>query len=573
MSADILLNYFNRISEASDAIPRFRRFILDLAVRGKLVEQNSNDEPATELFARIKVEKENARFLQRVKTTKKGKPQDIDNPVSFAPSHEIPFPIPSNWQWSDLGSISIKTGSGHTPRGGKSVYKASGVPFLRSQNIYNEGLRLNNVAYIDDPTHEKMSGTAVQPGDLLLNITGGSIGRCCCVPNSVIKANISQHVAIIRLTIHELCDFVHWVVLSPFFQSFILNEQTGAGREGLPKNRMDRIPIALPPLAEQDRIVAKVDELMALCDQLQTAKKERETKRDRLVASSLNRIITTKGDEAKYATLFHLNQISRLTTRPEHIKQLRQTILNLAVQGRLVPQDVNDEPSVELLKKIQTEKLRLVKEGKIRKQQDLGPIRQEEQIFDLPKHWMWVRLGYVIHLVSGQHLKPHEYSDDSRTGVPYITGPSDFGQNGLMITRYALVLKAIAYKGQLLLTVKGSGVGKTTICDLTEVAISRQLMAMAAIEWNSQFMELITHRLAESLRHCARSLIPGIAREDVDEFVIAMPPLAEQNRIVAKVDELMALCDKLETQLTTTETDSRHLLEAVLSKALDTRQI
>jgi type I restriction enzyme S subunit len=98
-------------------------------------------------------------------------------------------------------------------------------------------------------------------------------------------------------------------------------------------------------------------------------------------------------------------------------------------------------------------------------------------------------------------------------------------------------------------------------------------MAMAAIEWNSQFMELITHRLAESLRHCARSLIPGIAREDVDEFVIAMPPLAEQNRIVAKVDELMALCDKLETQLTTTETDSRHLLEAVLSKALDTRQI
>ncbi len=137
-----------------------------------------------------------------------------------------------------------------------------------------------------------------------------------------------------------------------------------------------------------------------------------------------------------------------------------------------------------------------------------------------------------------------------------------------MITRYAVVRKAVAKKGQILLTVKGAGVGKTAICDLTEVAISRQLMALTAIKWSQQFLLLATHRLAVTLKESARSLIPGISREDVDQFVLALPPLTEQHRIVAKVDELMALCDKLDAQLTTTHTDSRRLLEAVLHEAL-----
>ena len=144
-----------------------------------------------------------------------------------------------------------------------------GIPFLRSQNVYDDSLRLNDVAYIDDITHSRMSGTAVEPGDLLLNITGGSIGRCCRTPDIQIQANISQHVAIIRLAVEGMRDYLHKVVLSPFFQSFIIEEQTGAGRGGLPKNRMDRIPVPIPPLAEQHRIVAKVDELMALCDELE----------------------------------------------------------------------------------------------------------------------------------------------------------------------------------------------------------------------------------------------------------------------------------------------------------------
>jgi type I restriction enzyme S subunit len=211
----------------------------------------------------------------------------------------------------------------------------------------------------------------------------------------------------------------------------------------------------------------------------------------------------------------------------------------------------------------------MVKEGTIRKEKSREKIDTDQIPFPLPDQWAWARLGDVIHLVSGQHLQPNEYSREKQSGPPYITGPADFGQNGLLIRRYAIVRKAVALKGQILLTVKGAGVGKTATCNVPEVAISRQLMAITAIKWSQRYMLLVTHRLAEVLRESARSLIPGISREDVELFVFGLPPLTEQHRIVAKVDELMALCDRLETQLTATQTESRRLLESLLHHALN----
>jgi type I restriction enzyme S subunit len=261
-----------------------------------------------------------------------------------------------------------------------------------------------------------------------------------------------------------------------------------------------------------------------------------------------------------------LKHFDRISEAPGAIPRLRRFILDLAVRGKLVEQNPEDEPAGELLKRIRAEKARLVREGTIKKDQPAAPIRANELPFDLPKQWAWVRLGSIIHLVSGQHLQPGEYSDEEQAGIPYITGPSDFGENGLLITRYALIQKAVAYKGQLLLTVKGSGVGKTAVCDLPEVAISRQLMVFTAIEWSSQFLSIITHLLSETLRLRARSLIPGIAREDVEEFVFAIPPLAEQHRIVAKVDELMALCDRLEAARNEREARRGRLVAASLQR-------
>jgi type I restriction enzyme S subunit len=176
-----------------------------------------------------------------------------------------------------------------------------------------------------------------------------------------------------------------------------------------------------------------------------------------------------------------LSHFDRISEAPDAIPRLRRFILDLAVRGKLVEQDPRDEPAPELLGRIQRKKERLVKAGEIRKQNPQQEIGSDEIRFALPEGWAWARLGNVILLISGQHLQPGEYSDAEQSGPPYITGPADFRQNGLVITRYAVVRKAVARKGQILLTVKGAGVGKTAICDLPEVAISRQLMAMTAI--------------------------------------------------------------------------------------------
>jgi type I restriction enzyme, S subunit len=261
-----------------------------------------------------------------------------------------------------------------------------------------------------------------------------------------------------------------------------------------------------------------------------------------------------------------LAHFDRISDAPEAIPRLRRFILDLAVRGKLVEQDTKDEPASELLKRVQLEKERLVRNGTIRKRDPLPVMEPDHAPFVLPLGWIWCWLGELIHLVGGQHLQPGEYTDQRTDGPPYVTGPADFGEQGLVITRYATVVKALATKGQILLTVKGAGVGKTAVCDLPEVAISRQLMAVTAIQWNDRFLLLTTHRLAAALKETARSLIPGISREDVEEFIVGLPPLAEQHRIVAKVDELMALCDQLERAQSERESRRNHLVTASLHR-------
>lgn len=261
-----------------------------------------------------------------------------------------------------------------------------------------------------------------------------------------------------------------------------------------------------------------------------------------------------------------LAHYKRVAEAPDSIERLRRFVLDLAVRGKLLPQDSADEPASDLIKQITSERVRLANCGEIRKLTPRTTRANSRDRAGLPRGWAWSALGPLINLVSGQHLQPNEYSNDSSSGLPYITGPSDFGVDGLQITRFALVRKAVARQGQLLLTVKGSGVGKTTTCDIPEVAISRQLMALTAIGWSKEYLSLITLELADSLQRQARSLIPGIAREDVEDYVFALPPLAEQHRIVAKVDELMALCDRLEAARAQRETTRDRLTTATLAR-------
>ncbi len=275
-----------------DLTNNLKQSILQEAIQGKLTaawrEQNPNTEPATKLLKRIKAEK------SKLIKDKKIKKEKALPPIT---KEEIPFELPDGWVWCRLGDLCSKTGAGSTPKGGRSAYPSSGVKFLRSQNVYDDGLRYEGIVFISDTTHDKMKGTKVQAEDLLLNITGGSIGRCCVVPKDFDTANINQHVTIIRTVITENGYFLHKVICSPYFQNMILEVQTGAGREGLAKNKMDNILIALPPLEEQKAIVEKVETLMQKCQALDLEIKTSEANAQMLMQAVLKEAFEGKKGE------------------------------------------------------------------------------------------------------------------------------------------------------------------------------------------------------------------------------------------------------------------------------------
>lgn len=249
-------NFTNQLTDLS----KLRQVILQDAIQGKLLPQNPADEPAAALLDRIKSEK--ARLIQEKKIRK-------EKPLAEITAEEVPFDLPDGWVWCRLQEITSKLGSGSTPRGGKSAYTKSGVKFLRSQNIRNEGLKLDDVVFIDEKTNEKMNGTVVCPNDILLNITGGSLGRTTRIPSDFDIANVSQHVSIIRPVFSFLSDYIHYLILSDYLQKTIMSSITGAGREGLPKYRMQLFLIPLPPEKTIPKIVAKVEELLSLVNALE----------------------------------------------------------------------------------------------------------------------------------------------------------------------------------------------------------------------------------------------------------------------------------------------------------------
>jgi type I restriction enzyme S subunit len=207
-----------------------------------------------------------ADLLQKIKAEKgKNKKEKELLPIK---AEEIPYKIPNNWVWCRLGKICTKIGSGSTPNG--SNYASEGKPFFRSQNIHNNGLVYDDIKFITDEIHKQMNGTTVYANDILLNITGGSMGRCALVPNDFEEGNVSQHVCIIR-PLKVNVAFYHRLILSPFFQQNIFSSTTGAGREGLPKYNLEQFLIPLPPLSTQHRIVEKVSSLMQFCDHLEAS--------------------------------------------------------------------------------------------------------------------------------------------------------------------------------------------------------------------------------------------------------------------------------------------------------------
>jgi type I restriction enzyme, S subunit len=274
---------FDTLFTTESSIDQLKQTILQLAVMGKLVEQDPEDEPAAELLKSIAAKK--AELIKEKKIKKQPKLPPVDE-------SEFPFSPPSGWRFERIGNLTSKLGSGSTPRGGKSAYVPDGIIFLRSQNVWNDGLKLDDTAYIPEETHAAMNNTQVFPRDVLLNITGASLGRSTVFPENLATANVSQHVTIIRLVEPEMAEFLHLGILSPLVQKLVWGRQVGMAIEGLSKKVLEKFEFPIPPLAEQHRIVAKVDELMALCDQLKASLATAQTTQlnlaDSLVDAAIN---------------------------------------------------------------------------------------------------------------------------------------------------------------------------------------------------------------------------------------------------------------------------------------------
>ena len=266
-----VLPYIERYGEACSTVNSLNKAFPDLlkksilqeAVQGKLVPQDPVDEPATVLLERIRAEKEQ---LIKAGKIKRDKHESVifrrDNShyekrgsEEVCIDDEIPFEIPENWTWCRLNELCKKIGAGSTPTGGKAVYVSDGVKFIRSQNVYNDGLRLNDIAYITEETNSKKSGSVVKAKDILLNITGGSIGRCAIVPDNFDIANVNQHVMIIRLINPAMRQWIHAILISEYIQNLIMDVQVGVSREGLSATKLMNFLIPLPPISEQERIL------------------------------------------------------------------------------------------------------------------------------------------------------------------------------------------------------------------------------------------------------------------------------------------------------------------------------
>lgn len=280
---------------------------------------------------------------------------------------------------------------------------------------------------------------------------------------------------------------------------------------------------------------------------------------------------TTK--EQKAIALHFFEKEAKFNQLNEHIsyqltqlENLNQAILQEAVQGKLVKQDPKDEPASELLKRIKTEK---TKSGK--KEKSLPPIKPDEIPFDIPENWVWCRLGEIIELISGQDLKPSEYNSKNN-GIPYITGASHFINGKLEISRWTPSPKSISNLGDLLITCKGT-IGSMAFNDIGELHIARQIMAIRnSYNTNIYFIKYFLSQHIERLLEMAKSLIPGISRDNILTIKFPLPPLSEQKRIVAEIEKQLDKTKQLKEHITQNQQATEQLLKALLHQAFEVRE-
>jgi len=440
------------------------------------------------------------------------------------------------------------------------------MPLIRIRDIGNT----KTEAYYDGDYREEF---IVDPGTLLIGMDGNFNIRRWQGPRALLNQRVcrlwrfreSTEPDFVLLSLQQYLDVIH------------KESKNYTTVKHLSSKQIKAIPLPLPPLAEQHRIVEKVDSLMKLCDELEEKQGEQKKVRVALNKAALDSMLKAKSAPSFNRAWHRIrDNFDLLYDRPETVAELRQSILQLAVQGKLVPQDPNDEPASVLLERIRAEKEQLIKDGQIKKQKPLPPIDPSEVPFDLPRGWEWVRMIESFDVRDGTHDTPKYVTE----GYPLVTSKNLYtGYLDLSNVKYIseqdhlkIAERSFVEKGDVLFAMIGS-IGNPVIVD-TEPNFSIKNVALFKY-YNRRYsvpkyLRVYLASCAEKMRTASAGGVQSfVSLTFLRKYPFPLPPLREQHRIVEKVDSLMNLCDELEMKLRQSQTDSETLLTAMINSILE----
>ncbi|MFA4860133.1 restriction endonuclease subunit S [Methanoregula sp.] len=551
MSADLLLEQFATLATAPDGIARLRELILQLAVQGKFGTQDAGDEPASVLLKKILKDKD---LLVKAGKIPKEKPIEYEDESIFNQS------IPEHWILVRLGEISDKIHYGYTASADSTIKR---VRLLRITDIQNNRVNWDLVpgCEIDDSNFLSYS---INAGDLLIARTGGTVGKSFLVREQPVPAVFASY--LIRVVPNQNLnqDYVKLFADSPTYWDQLHKMCMGTGQPNVNGMALRSLIVPLPPLAEQHRIVAKVDRLMALCDELEARQQQERVGCLKLGTASLAGLQNAESPEefgrqwAQVCDAFDL-----ILDCPENVAVLRQTILQLAVQGRLVRQEPGDEPAKKLVERIRSNKSKLIKEGIIKKEKVIESVKTTEELFSLPPGWSWIKLYDLITFGIRNGYSPLPAVNTTNTKVLTLSATT----RGVFDNRYYKYLsEKIDENSHLWLTEgdiliqRSNTPGYVGISAIyhgdSNLFIYPDMMMKFRLseEVNSDFIHKAinceySRKYFTSKAIGTSSSMKKINQNIVENLIIPLPPLTEQHRIVAKVDALMKLCDALESRL------------------------
>ena len=546
-------------------IQKLRELILELAVRGKLVPQDPKDEPASKLLERIEGEK--ARLYKEGKVKKPKKLPEITE-------EEKPFKLPESWRWTRLG-YSTTYGDAEKAEPG-SVSSDTWV--LELEDIEKSTSRIVQ-RHFGSERNFKSSKNKFWKGDVLYGKLRPYLDKVLVAPeNGVCTTEIIPFRGFSNLS----SSYLRWTLKAPYFKDYATNSTHGMSLPRLGTEKAQKALIPLPPVNEQERIVEKVNELMALCDRLEQQTSDQISAHETLVDTLLD-TLTRSQDAAELADNWTrlAEHFDTLFTTEHSIDRLEQTILQLAVMGRLVQQDPNEEPASKLLERIWAEKKRLEKEGKIKKGGKPSEVGKEELSGPIPEGWVAIRFEELAQEIStGPFGSMLHKSDYVQNGVPLVN-PSHMVDGKIVEDSNAAIKKEkleelegyFLYAGDMVMARRGE-VGRCALVTEKEngwicgtgsfILRFHQDISRRYIHFLFQTYEVRAYLAGESVGTTMTNLNHRILKK----MPVMLPPAAEQERIVEKITELRALCNRLKDQLVKAGETQRKLAESIVKRAV-----